>query len=110
MRRNLLQAPEAVVMIRPHAFHSNPETAADNAFQRADDGAAGAIAARALAEFDGAVKTLRDQGVTVHVFEDDGSRDTPDSVFPNNWFSTHIGGHIAIYPMHTPNRRRERTA
>ena len=110
MRRNLLQAPEAVVMIRPHAFHSNPETAADNAFQRAGDGTAGAIATRALAEFDGAVKTLRDQGVTVHVFEDDGSRDTPDSVFPNNWFSTHIGGHIAIYPMHTPNRRRERRA
>ena len=110
MRRNLLQAPEAVVMIRPHAFHSNPETAADNAFQRAGHATAGAIASRALAEFDGAVKTLRDQGVTVHVFEDDGSRDTPDSVFPNNWFSTHIGGHIAIYPMHTPNRRRERRA
>lgn len=108
MRRNLLQAPEAVVMIRPHAFHSNPETAADNAFQRKGDGAASAIAARALAEFDLSVKTLRDQGVTVHVFEDDGSRDTPDSVFPNNWFSTHIGGRIAIYPMHAPNRRRER--
>ncbi|MEO5615795.1 MAG: arginine deiminase-related protein [Cypionkella sp.] len=108
MRRNLLQAPEAVVMIRPHAFHSNPETAADNAFQRKGDGAASAIAARALAEFDLSVKTLRDQGVVVHVFEDDGSRDTPDSVFPNNWFSTHIGGRIAIYPMHAVNRRRER--
>jgi hypothetical protein len=108
MRRNLLQAPEAVVMIRPHRFHSNPETAADNAFQRADDADADAVAARARAEFDGAVQVLRDQGVTVHVFEDDGSRDTPDSVFPNNWFSTHIGGHVAIYPMHTPNRRRER--
>lgn len=108
MRRNLLQAPDAVVMIRPHAFHSNPETAADNAFQRKGDGAADAIAVRALAEFDGAVKILREQGVTVHVFEDEGSRDTPDSVFPNNWFSTHIGGHIAIYPMHAVNRRRER--
>ncbi|OYU40302.1 MAG: amidinotransferase [Pseudorhodobacter sp. PARRP1] len=108
MRRNLLQAPEAVVMIRPHAFHSNPETAADNAFQRVGDGAADAVAVRALAEFDLAVKTLRNQGVTAHVFDDDGSRDTPDSVFPNNWFSTHVGGHIAIYPMHTPNRRRER--
>lgn len=108
MRRNLLQAPEAVVMIRPHRFRSNPETAADNAFQRQSDDAADALAARALAEFDGAVQTLRAQGVNVHVFEDDGSRDTPDSVFPNNWFSTHIGGHVAIYPMHTPNRRRER--
>ncbi len=110
MRRNLLQAPEAVVMIRPHAFHSNPETAADNAFQRKGDAAAETIAARALAEFDGAVTILRDHGVSVHVFDDDGSRDTPDSVFPNNWFSTHIGGRIAIYPMHAANRRRERRA
>ena len=110
MRRNLLQAPEAVVMIRPHAFHSNPETAADNAFQRRGEADATTITARALAEFDNAVKTLRDRGVTVHVFEDDGSRDTPDSVFPNNWFSTHVGGHIAIYPMHAVNRRRERRA
>ena len=42
------------------------------------------------------------------MFDYDGSRDTPDSVFPNNWFSTHIGGHVAIYPMHAVNRRRER--
>lgn len=108
MRRNLLQAPEAVVMIRPHAFHSNPETAADNAFQRQSDEGRDAISARARDEFDQAVAILRDQGVTVHVFEDNGSRNTPDSVFPNNWFSTHIGGHVAIYPMFTPNRRRER--
>ena len=27
-----IQAPGAVVMIRPHRFHPNPETAADNAF------------------------------------------------------------------------------
>ena len=106
MRRNLLQAPEAAVMIRPLAFRSNPETLADNAFQRAST--TSDVAITALAEFDIAVKTLRAQGVTIHTFDDDGSRDTPDSVFPNNWFSTHIGGRVAIYPMHTPNRRRER--
>ena len=33
---------------------------------------------------------------------------TPDSVFPNNWFSTHSGGHVAVYPMYSPNRRAER--
>jgi len=43
----------------------------------------------------------------VHDF-DDTEPDRPDSVFPNNWFSTHAGGHIAVYPMHAPNRRRER--
>lgn len=108
MRRNLLQAPEAVVMIRPHAFHPNPETRADNAFQRDSAEAATQIAARARDEFDAAVAILRGRGVAVHVFDDDGSRDTPDSVFPNNWFSTHVGGHVALYPMHAPNRRRER--
>lgn len=107
--RNLLQAPEAAVMIRPHRFHSNPETAADNAFQRLG-GDRDQTAARARDEFDAAVATLRARGSTVHVFEDDGSRDTPDSVFPNNWFSTHVGGHVAIYPMHAANRRRERRA
>lgn len=106
--RNLLQAPGAVVMIRPHAFHPNPETRADNAFQA--DAADRDTATRARAEFDAAVARLRVEGVNVHVFEDDGSRDTPDSVFPNNWFSTHPGGQIAVYPMFATNRRRERRA
>ena len=108
LRRNLTQAPDAVIMIRPHAFHPNPETQGDNAFQRATNESRAAVSARALAEFDTAVENLRATGVTVHVFDDDGSRDTPDSVFPNNWFSTHTGGHVAVYPMFAPNRRRER--
>ena len=41
------------------------------------------------------------------MFEDTGDR-TPDSVFPNNWFSTHPGGHVAIYPMYAASRRAER--
>ncbi len=104
-----LQAPSAVVMIRPHAFSSNPETHGDNAFQTlATPTAAPSVAARA--EHDTAVAQLRDAGVRVHVFDDHGELDTPDSVFPNNWFSTHPGGHIAIYPMYVPSRRRERRA
>jgi hypothetical protein len=96
-------------MIRPHRFHPNPETAADNAFQRSDpDGAD--VAARARDEFDAAVERLTGAGVRVHVFDDHGVSETPDSVFPNNWFSTHSGGHIAIYPMYAPSRRRERRA
>ncbi|MCE8518374.1 amidinotransferase [Ruegeria pomeroyi] len=101
-----IQAPMAAVMIRPHAFRSNPETRADNAFQT--DSATGDTAPRALAEFDAAVATLRAAGVRVHVFDDAGTQDTPDSVFPNNWFSTHTGGHVALYPMYAENRRRER--
>lgn len=44
----------------------------------------------------------------VHLFEDEVAGRTPDSVFPNNWFSTHAGGHIALYPMYSANRRLER--
>ncbi|WP_170442492.1 citrulline utilization hydrolase CtlX [Ruegeria arenilitoris] len=103
-----LQAPSAVVMIRPHAFASNPETRDDNAFQTLANRSAEATSAAARDEHDRAVEQLRNAGVTVHVFDDFGDNDTPDSVFPNNWFSTHPGGHVAIYPMFVPSRRRER--
>ncbi|MFT4296282.1 MAG: arginine deiminase-related protein [Micropruina sp.] len=105
-----VQAPTAVVMIRPHRFRVNPQTLADNAFQALPSGelASDAIAAAARDEFDAAVDRLGAAGVTVHVFDDFGQLDTPDSVFPNNWFSTHHGGRVAIYPMYAPNRRRER--
>lgn len=102
-----VQAPASVVMIRPNRFQPNPETAADNRFQTRADGDAGAVADAAHGEFDRAAATLRDAGVDVHVFQDTRD-DTPDAVFPNNWFSTHAGGHVAIYPMYAASRRRER--
>ncbi|MBC7938612.1 MAG: amidinotransferase [Chitinophagaceae bacterium] len=106
-----IQAPSAVVMVRPLCFHPNPQTASDNAFQRTDASRETAdLALAASEEVMQAAATLRGHGVRVQLFEDDGSRDTPDSVFPNNWFSTHPGGHVAVYPMHSPNRRRERRA
>ncbi len=101
------QAPAAVVMVRPHHFTVNTETAADNRFQVTGDD--GGLAPLAYAEITRAAAALEAAGVTVHLFEDTGT-DTPDSVFPNNWFSTHAGGHVAIYPMKAPSRRRERRA
>ena len=103
------QAPAAVVMVRPLRFHPNPETSSDNAFQRrVVDRSATEIAAAAYAEVTEAAATLHAHGVHVHLFDDDGARDTPDSVFPNNWFSTHAGGHVALFPMCLESRRRER--
>jgi len=104
----LIQAPNSIVMVRPWKFFSNPETASDNAFQKKNVEAIENISQKAKDEFDIAVETLKQHGINVHVFDDFGEKETPDSVFPNNWFSTHSGGHIAIYPMHSPNRRRER--
>ena len=102
-----VQAPSNVVMIRPNRFHPNPETAADNRFQSLLSLSEDEVAANAWSEFDTAVQCLQDEGVGVHVFQDERD-DTPDAVFPNNWFSTHPGGHVAVYPMFVPSRRRER--
>jgi hypothetical protein len=103
------QSANAVVMIRPSRFYPNPETALDNAFQQ--DVAAESsdtLTARARAEFDEAARTLSAAAVKVHVFDDTLAPEKPDAVFPNNWFSTHHDGRIALYPMYTPSRRAER--
>lgn len=95
-------------MVRPHHFTPNTETAADNSFQsRPIDVDREELRARATAEVTAAAETLAAHGVRVHLF-DDFSEETPDSVFPNNWFSTHPGGHVAVYPMFAASRRRER--
>ena len=95
-------------MIRPSRFYPNPETAADNAFQRIADHDANALTLMARKEFDTAVQTLRAAGINVNVFEDTPEPEKPDAVFPNNWISTHHDGCIALFPMYSALRRRER--
>ena len=105
------QAPNAVVMIRPAAFQPNPETAADNAFQSAgvaDVAERQSVAAQAQVEVAAVAAALRGEGVGVMMFDDREGIDTPDSVFPNNWISTHEDGRVVLYPMAAPSRRRER--
>ncbi len=102
------QAPTAVIMVRPHHFSPNQETANDNAFQQSVEGQdPNQIAKDAFEEVTRAAEQLNFAGIQTHIFEDEG-RLTPDAVFPNNWFSTHTGGHVAIYPMFAENRRLER--
>lgn len=103
------QGANAVLMIRPHRFYPNPETAADNAFQQAVSTEKLAdLTAAAQQEFDEAVEKLRNAGVTVHVVDDTATPEKPDAVFPNNWFSTHHDGRVALYPMYSAARRAER--
>jgi len=103
----LPQAPSAVVMIRPHHFCPNEETRQDNKFQTDESFDQQKIKFKAYQQVTVAIKLLEAEGISVHVFEDK-TNETPDSVFPNNWFSTHTGGQVAIYPMYAKNRRKER--
>ncbi len=107
-RRPEPQCARTVLMVRPATFYANPETLATNAFQHVVQASAGAVLAAAQAEFDAAAEALAGAGVDVVVAAADAAAETPDALFPNNWFSTHADGRVVLYPMAVPNRRRER--
>ncbi|MBQ9060807.1 MAG: amidinotransferase [Firmicutes bacterium] len=102
----LSQTTDTVLMISPVAFDYNAETAVNNAFQ-SEDGITN-TAEKAREESDAYIKMLEDNGITVIAVEDTKEPHTPDSVFPNNWFSTHEDGTLVLYPMFAENRRLER--
>lgn len=105
------QSTDRVLLVRPVAFRSNPETAETNSFQ--DHAAAPSpedAQADALPEFEGLVAALRAAGINVVVADDRREPPTPDSVFPNNWLSTHSDGTVVTYPMCAVSRRGERRA
>jgi hypothetical protein len=101
------QSTNNLLMIRPVAFGFNTQTAESNAFQNRDDDQQ-AVQQKAVQEFDGFVKVLHDNGVTVTIINDTAQPHTPDSIFPNNWVSFHDNGDIFLYPMQAENRRLER--
>lgn len=99
--------PFAVMMIRPAKFVYNAQTAVNNAFQKASENQE-QVQRQALEEFDNFVQLLEDNDVEVLVVQDTPSPHTPDSIFPNNWISTHKDNSLVYYPMYAPNRRSER--
>ena len=95
-----------ILMVRPFQFYFNQQTAVNNFFQsninieNANE--------LAIAEFDAMVEKLRAHQIKVNVVQDTKDPSTPDSIFPNNWVSTHEGGTLCLYPMFAQNRRAER--
>jgi hypothetical protein len=95
-----------ILMVRPYQFYFNQQTASNNFFQsNVNIENANELA---IAEFDAMVDQLRQHQIKVKVVQDTKDPSTPDSIFPNNWISTHPGGTICLYPMFDPNRRAER--
>lgn len=103
------QTTSTLLMIRPVGFDFNEQTASTNAFQRSASSREDAQE-RALREFNQLARLLREHGVSVLIIDDTIEPHTPDSIFPNNWISTHDDGMIVLYPMHAVNRRFERRA
>lgn len=112
------QTTQKVLMVRPVRFAFNEETAANNAFQQKSETleAALQVQQKAVEEFDAYVELLRQNGISVEVLQDTPEPFTPDSIFPNNCFSTHVTQDadkkqrcsLVIYPMFAHNRQQER--
>ena len=105
-------------MVRPSRFAFNEETAGNNAFQQKTENEAAAerISKQAVQEFDDYRALLESEGISVTALTDTPEPFTPDSIFPNNCFSTHleeVDGRpertLVLYPMYAENRRKERT-
>ena len=101
-----MQSTNSILMIEPVAFGINPETAESNIFQK--DGEIGDVQSKALLEFNQLVELLRSKGVNVITVKDSQAPHTTDSIFPNNWITTHSDGTIVLYPMEAKSRRLER--
>ena len=108
MKGHESQLASTVLMIRPVRFQQNPMTAKSNAFMDDIDAPPAEQQASALDEFQVLVDALTQAGVHVIVVDDTAEPHTPDSVFPNNWITTHADGRVVLYPMEAPNRRTER--
>ena len=103
------QSTNHIMMIKPTGFGFNAQTAKNNHFQFSDNSLdKNNIVAKAIQEFDSFVEILRQKNINVIVVNDLYYMSTPDAVFPNNWFSTHMDGTVCLYPMYAPNRRKER--
>ena len=108
-----MQTTDTLLMVRPSRFAFNEETAGNNAFQKKSDSKKTAllIQQQAVSEFDSYSALLRENGIKVLELQDTPEPFTPDSIFPNNCFSTHYEDSIrtlVLYPMFAPNRREER--
>jgi len=103
------QTTNTLLMVEPTRFGFNEEAFETNSFQnRPDITEHKEIQESALTEFNAFVEQLKNYGVNVLLFRDRVDSTTPDSIFPNNWFSTHASGDLITYPMAVSNRRKER--
>ncbi len=102
------QTTSTLVMVSPNHFGFNAQTAGSNIFQHQISASDSDIQQKALLEFNNSVEILKASGINVLILDSRQDVITPDSIFPNNWFSHHSDGRLVVYPMLAPNRRLER--
>ncbi len=94
-----------VFMVRPQTFRSNEQTQRTNKFQNKLFEQNNYLTS-VQNEWTEVKKKLEGHNVIVSAFDESGD-DTPDALFPNNWFVSLPDGRFYLFPMMAPNRRLE---
>ena len=101
-----------VLMVEPTNFFLNEETFQDNKFMNKVQIDQQESTKKAIDEFKKFRDTIEQNGIEVTTYKQQ-TPDLPDSVFPNNWFSTHKDqdipdGLFVLYPMRADSREKEK--
>ncbi|KAF2070088.1 hypothetical protein CYY_008597 [Polysphondylium violaceum] len=110
------QSSNSILMVQPTNFELNVQAVADNYFMNKPDDKID-VPQMALKEFTNYYNAIKSKGVDIQLFKPADGVETPDCLFPNNWFSTHSKEEmdqesnketLCLYPMCHLNRRLER--
>ena len=97
------QSANKLALVEPSNFNFNIETFDTNVFQ--NDVQFNKL--KIFEEFDNFISTLDKNKISFNILK--SPKNSPDSIYPNNWVVTFEDGTYDLFSMQSPNRRLERS-
>ena len=97
------QSANKLALVEPSNFNFNIETFETNVFQNDIQFNKQKI----FEEFDNLISTLDKNKISFNILK--SPKNSPDSIYPNNWVITFEDGTYDLFSMQSPNRRLERS-
>ena len=97
------QSANKLALVEPSNFNFNTETFDTNVFQ--NDVQFNKL--KIFEEFDNLIGTLEENKISFNILK--SPKNSPDSIYPNNWVVTFDDGTYDLFSMQSPNRRIERS-
>ena len=97
------QSANKLALVEPSNFNFNRETFDTNVFQ--NDVQFNKL--KIFEEFDNFISTLDKNKISFNILK--SPKNSPDSIYPNNWVVTFEDGTYDLFSMQSPNRRIERS-
>ncbi len=97
------QSANKLALVEPSNFNFNTETFDTNVFQNEVQ----FNKLKIFEEFDNFISTLDKNKISFNILK--SPKNSPDSIYPNNWVVTFEDGTYDLFSMQSPNRRIERS-